>query len=535
MMEPGWTLRAGGLQQRRWFFAKGSEGWEKLQACGVSDSMVEALNEAGFKRPTIVQEKVVPEVAKGGDVLFTAQTGTGKTLAYLIPLVEMVLQDEAAGIPLRPRRPRALIITPTRELAHQVISVAKSLCHRIRFSSAVFTGGRQFKRFSDERLERGVDIAVCTLDRLAQMREISALVTTDLRYIVLDEADTLVDPDNGFGPLLNDLVGDLRRRKARDADHELFHPRLQLVFASATMRPSSEQRVLALAPSSRIVGGMGLHKTLPKLDKAFRYVRGDEDRLAALASLLLECEEHKQLKQQQQQQQQQQQADHRSTVGNVMGGVGPDDERHGGAGTLIFCNTIASAKAVRYFLLEKGWLNRVAGFHGDMKPEERKAAYEAFRDGKLPIMVATDIAARGLDTVFVDHVIMFDFPRNAEEFLHRAGRTARAGKKGQLSAFVTKKSSRLAEAIKALTRKGEAINEVALANLDATLGQRPSSSSRSKGKSRSKSSYSLKTADSSSTASGKRDIKGNNVRSTKNTTSRQREEMLRRLKKRGGI
>mmetsp|Transcript_23069 Transcript_23069/g.37053 ORF Transcript_23069/g.37053 Transcript_23069/m.37053 type:complete len:131 (+) Transcript_23069:254-646(+) len=130
---------------------------------------------------------------------------------------------------------------------------------------------------------------------------------------------------------------------------------------------------------------------------------------------------------------------------------------------------------------------------------------------------------------------MFDFPRNAEEFLHRAGRTARAGKKGQLSAFVTKKSSRLAEAIKALTRKGEAINEVALANLDATLGQRPSSSSRSKGKSRSKSSYSLKTADSSSTASGKRDIKGNNVRSTKNTTSRQREEMLRRLKKRGGI
>lgn len=436
--------------RRRRFGSSSSSQWDGM---GLSKEMLSALKAVGYNKPTFVQDKVIPEAIKGTNVLFAAQTGTGKTLSYLVPMIEHLRSDEAAGKELRERRPRALVFVPNRELAHQVLGVAKGLSHHVRFSSGAFTGGQHNKRYTRSRLERGVDVAVCTPDRAQQLVERGEMLLSDVRYVTLDEADTLVDESNGFGPLVGSILDDLRKRRMLPkeyqdpAEYDPEAPKakpLQFYFASATMRRGSEDLITNLAPQVKVIEGMNLGRLIPRLERSFRYVKGDEDKMLILTNLL---------------------------------------RRHDNQnGILVFCNTITSAQAVRFHLLEQGL--EVAAYHGDMKPEDRLAAYSSFAEGKVGVLVATDIAARGLDTTFVDHVILFDFPKTAEDYLHRVGRAARAGRKGRLTSLVTKKGSYLAKAIETLAERGIPINQDTLAAVDAKLARHGGQSINAKKRSR---------------------------------------------------
>ncbi|KAK1406799.1 hypothetical protein QVD17_38407 [Tagetes erecta] len=403
---------------------------------GLSEEVLEALREMGISVPTEIQSLGIGAVLDEKSVVLGSHTGSGKTLAYLLPLVQLLRQDEAVnGMVMKPRRPRAVVLCPTRELCEQVFRVAKSISHHARFRATMVSGGVQL-RPQEEALNSPVDMVVGTPGRVLQHIEEGNLVYGDIKYLVLDEADTMFD--RGFGPDLRKFLGPLKNR-AEKADGLGF----QTVLVSATMTNAVQRLVDEEFQGIEHLRTSTLHKKVASARHDFIKLSGSENKLEALLQVL-------------------------------------EPSLAKGNRVMVFCNTLNSSRAVDHFLSE----NQLAtvNYHGEVPAAERIENLKKFKsdDGDCPTLVCTDLAARGLD-LDVDHVIMFDFPLNSIDYLHRTGRTARMGAKGKVTSLVTKKDLALATRVEEAMRKNESLESVTVNNVQKDSGRPKPQAHKAKG------------------------------------------------------
>jgi superfamily II DNA/RNA helicase len=450
-----------------------SLAWNPL---GLWTELVDSLEtELKLPAPTPVQSLVIPELLKEEkeSLAFLAATGSGKTLAYLLPLVQQLRHQEVfENYERLPRRPRLLIMAPTRELALQISSVLKSLSHSIKVSSQVLVGGQDRGSQRKAIASRPVDVVVATPGRLLQHWRDETIFLGSLETIVLDEMDTMLE--QGFQRELRDILYPLLYAGAPSKDAITAPPTKdkapRVVLTSATMTQSiqkllgdnpktsklavnskrlhgsggggaggdgAEAYPKLLLPKMQIITAPGLHKAVPRLEQVF-VDTGNTDKV----SLLLDVVSSQRTQ-----------------------------------GTLIFCNTAASVQAVQYALAEA----RVESlsYHGELNSQMRSENLKKFRagassdnDSDPKFLVCTDLAARGLDIPQVDHVVMFDFPLNAVDYLHRSGRTARGSGQGKVTALVAKRDKVLATAIQQAVMRGDPLDGLSSRKSDYLPGAR---------------------------------------------------------------
>jgi ATP-dependent RNA helicase RhlE len=338
---------------------------------GLGERGLAAVRDAGYTAPTPIQQQAIPLALKGRDLIGLAQTGTGKTAAFTLPIIERL----AGGV----RRTRALVLTPTRELCQQVeASVRKYAVHADVDVVPVF-GGVGYEP-QEKALREGVDVVVATPGRLLDHLERGNVVFDDLEILVLDEADRMLDM--GFAPQINRVV-------------EQIHPYRQTLLFSATMPPEVE----ALARKylrQPIVIQVGRRTSAANTVQHFVYPVATTRKSDLLAQLL---------------------------------GEGKLDT------VLVFTRTKHGAdRVVRH--LERAGIDATA-LHADKSQSQRTAALDAFKTGRIRVLVATDIAQRGLDITGISHVINYDVPQQVEDYIHRIGRTGRAASSGDAFTFMS--------------------------------------------------------------------------------------------------
>jgi len=342
-----------------------------FEELGLAKEVLSAVRDAGYQHPTPIQEQAIPLVLKGRDVMGLAQTGTGKTAAFTLPIVNQLLGG--------PRRTRALVLTPTRELCVQVEESVHKYARHSQLEVASVYGGVPLEP-QQRKLRAGVDIVVATPGRLIDHLERQNVVFDDLEVLVLDEADRMLDM--GFAPQINRIVADIP-------------PYRQTLLFSATMPPEVE----ALARKylrKPIVVQVGRRSGAANTVTHAVYPVPRDRKSSLLAQLLRE--------------------DDLDSV-------------------LVFTRTKHGAdRVVRH--LERENISSTA-MHADKTQPQRVRALEDFKSGKVRVLVATDIAQRGLDISGITHVINYDVPQQAEDYVHRIGRTGRAAKEGDAFTFMS--------------------------------------------------------------------------------------------------
>ncbi|XP_042006871.1 DEAD-box ATP-dependent RNA helicase 39-like [Salvia splendens] len=397
-----------------------------FQELGLSEEVMAALGEMGITDPTEIQSIGIPAVLHGKSVVLGSHTGSGKTLAYLLPLVQLLRRDEDLhGMLMKPRRPRAVVLCPTRELCEQVFRVSKSISHHARFRSTMVSGGGRLKPQEDS-LNSPIDMVVGTPGRVLQHIEEGNLVYGDIRYVVLDEADTMFD--RGFGPDIRKFLAPLRSRASK-----LDGLGFQTVLVTATMTTAVQKLVDEEFQGIAHLRTSSLHKKIASARHDFVKLSGSENKLEALLQVL-------------------------------------EPSLAKGNRVMVFCNTLSSSRAVDHFLSE----NQIStvNYHGEVPAEQRVENLEKFKsnDGDCPTLVCTDLAARGLD-LDVDHVIMFDFPSNSIDYLHRTGRTARMGAKGKVTSLIARKNLILATRIEEAIMKNESLESLSVDRIKRDLAR----------------------------------------------------------------
>jgi ATP-dependent RNA helicase RhlE len=338
---------------------------------GLSDPMLASLAAAGYVRPTPIQAQAVPLALKGRDLMGLAQTGTGKTAAFTIPIIERLMGG--------PHRTRALILTPTRELCQQVEASFRKYGTGTGLEVVSVYGGVGYEN-QTTALRDGVDVIVATPGRLIDHLEKQHVVFDDLETLVLDEADRMLDM--GFAPQINRIVATI-------------HPYRQTLLFSATMPPEVE----ALARKylrKPVVVQVGRRSQAANTVRHFVYPVPKQKKVELLAHLLREM----------------------GTLESV----------------LVFTRTKAGADRVVRHLTDAGF--EAEALHADKSQVQREGALLAFKENRVRILVATDIAQRGLDISGISHVINYDVPQQAEDYVHRIGRTGRAAKEGDAFTFM---------------------------------------------------------------------------------------------------
>jgi len=406
---------------------------ETFEELGVRAEICEALAADGITAPNALQSRAIPTLAGRADVLVGAQTGSGKTLAYLVPVMQTLKCDEErSGSRARPKRPRALVLLPTRELAYQVRDVAKSIAHRLKLSVGLVHGGT-LEAPQRRALEAPTDVLVATPGRLLQHLDRGAVYLGDVRHVVVDEVDTMFAA--GFGAELDrvlaittrDLAADeavAARRVAGggDGDAAAAAPRVQHVAVGATHPAAAAELYERHLSEAKRLYVEGTHSLPKSLRQEFLPCAGPDAKVTTLLQLLGAADEGG-----------------KPSLGRVV----------------LFCNSQDSARFVDHTLTEEGY--GTANYHGAIPARTRADEFEKFVAGDAHVLVATDLAARGLDRLGVAHVVQFDFAKSAEEYLHRAGRTARAGASGTIHSLVTKGDQPLVHAIQKADRAGEDI------------------------------------------------------------------------------
>ncbi len=352
--------------------------------------ILQSVAALGFETPTPIQTKAIPPALAGRDVLGLAQTGTGKTAAFGLPLVHKLMEE--GGRP-RPREVAALILAPTRELVNQIAANLDAYVRGTKITVATVVGGASIGN-QIRRLKRGTDILVATPGRLLDLTERGAVHLGSARFLVLDEADQMLDL--GFIHAL--------RRIAK----LVGTPRQTLLF-SATMPKQIEElsRAYLVDPVQMEVAPRG--RTADKIAQSVHFVAKTEK-----PALLRECLAER-----------------------------PDDL------SLVFARTKHGAEKLMKNLVKDGFA--AGSIHGNKSQNQRERAIRAFRDGDIRILVATDVAARGIDIPGVSHVYNFDLPEVPESYVHRIGRTARAGAAGEAVAFCAPEDVKLLRGIEKLT------------------------------------------------------------------------------------
>ena len=341
---------------------------------GLAPALADALKRGGFTEPTPIQNQAIPLALAGHDILGLAQTGTGKTLAFGLPLIDHLLAQP--GKP-DPKTAKALILAPTRELVNQIAESLKSLTQGTRIRVVTVVGGQSINK-QMMLLTRGTDILVATPGRLIDLMDRRAVSLGQVRHLVLDEADQMLDL--GF-------IHALRRI----APH-LGTPRQTMLF-SATMPKQMEELAGAYLTDPRRVQVSPPGKAADKVTQSVHFV----DRPAKPALL-------------------------RDILSRDLKAL-----------TLVFARTKHGAEKLMKDLVRDGY--NAASIHGNKSQGQRDRAIKAFREGEVTVLVATDVAARGIDIPDVAYVINYDLPEVPDNYVHRIGRTARAGRTGEAIAF----------------------------------------------------------------------------------------------------
>jgi ATP-dependent RNA helicase RhlE len=349
-----------------------------------------SLQEQGFVTPTEIQRRALPSLLAGRSVVGVAETGGGKTLAYVLPVLHALKTLEAGGQPVAAdATPRAAVIVPTRELGEQVTRVFKRFTHATRLRVRSVLGGSTME-VARRNIQGQFDVLVATPGRLIKLLERNLVDLADVRVLVFDEVDQMLDP--GFLPDAERIVG-------------ACPPGRQLALFSATVPPAVQDLIGKLFVGAEVIRSDGSHRVVPSLTTINRTVHGGK-RLPILRTLLAEA---------------------------VTGG------------TLIFANTRGQCDQVAADLREMG--RTCVVYRGEMDKNERRANLKAFRDGTVDLLVSTDLAARGLDVEHVGRVINYHLPEELDAYLHRVGRTARAGRPGVVINLVTERDHDLLVAL----------------------------------------------------------------------------------------
>jgi ATP-dependent RNA helicase RhlE len=359
---------------------------------GLAPPLLKALNGEGYKNPTPIQAQAIPLVLEGRDLCGIAQTGTGKTAAFALPILNHLAKSKE----MPPRKGcLALVLTPTRELAGQIADSFRTYGRYLRLSSAVVYGGMPIGK-QERQLASGVDILVATPGRLLDLIDRRALSLADVEILVLDEADQMLDL--GFIHALKRIVTLLPKNR-------------QTLFFSATMPKTIASLADTFLKNPAKVSVTPVATTAERVDQSVIFVSGG--RKQALLNTLLQDE---------------------------------DVER-----ALVFTRTKHGADRVVKHLAQAGI--EAAAIHGNKSQPQREKALAAFKSGTCRVLVATDIAARGIDIEAVSHVINFELPNVPESYVHRIGRTARAGAAGIAISFCNGEERAFLRDIEKLTRQ----------------------------------------------------------------------------------
>jgi ATP-dependent RNA helicase RhlE len=359
---------------------------------GLSAELLNAVAEQGYQTPTPIQAQAIPEILNGRDVMAGAQTGTGKTAGFTLPLLHLLQQQQ---IPRRPRPVRALILTPTRELCLQVYESVQNYGRHLPFFAEAIFGGVSIKP-QIQKLERGTDIVVATPGRLLDLMQQQCVDLSQVQYFVLDEADRMLDM--GF-------IRDIRRVM------KALPPRRQNLSFSATYGADIVQLASEILNNPVEIAVARRNAAADTVSQLIYPIKRENKR--ELLSFLIGNGHWKQV--------------------------------------LVFVRTKHGADRLVKQLMHDGV--RSAALHGDKSQGARVKALEQFKQGEITALVATDIAARGLDIDQLPHVVNFDLPQVAEDYVHRIGRTGRAGADGQAISLVDPEEAALLGAIEKLLKR----------------------------------------------------------------------------------
>jgi superfamily II DNA/RNA helicase len=359
---------------------------------GLSPKVMSAVTAAGFENPTPIQDKAIPHAVAGRDVLGIAQTGTGKTASFVLPMLTRLERGRA-----RARMPRSLILEPTRELAAQVAEHFETLGKNHKLTVALLIGGVSYDD-QDRKLDRGADVVIATPGRLLDHFERGKLLLNGIEILVVDESDRMLDM--GFIPDIERIC-------------KLLPFTRQTLFFSATMPPEikrladnflhNPERVEVAPPATAAA------TIVQRLKQAPDDPAGKRE---ALRALMREID-----------------------VKNA----------------IIFCNRKKDV-GILYRSLQRHGFN-VGALHGDMDQHQRTATLEAFRNGSIAFLAASDVAARGLDIPDVSHIFNYDVPIHPEDYVHRIGRTGRAGREGFAAMLVTPRDYKALAAIEKMLKQ----------------------------------------------------------------------------------
>ncbi|HET8898363.1 MAG TPA: DEAD/DEAH box helicase [Rhodanobacteraceae bacterium] len=374
-----------------------------FETLGLSSALLRALQAQGYNEPTPIQAAAIPEVLAGHDVLAAAQTGTGKTAAFTLPLLERLFPGGQRQNPARTTRPRALVLVPTRELATQVHDSLRAYARFLTVHSTTIFGGVGMGP-QLQNLARGVDVLIATPGRLLDHLERGTAKLSGIEMLVLDEADRMLDM--GFLPALRRILA----RVPQQRQTLLFSATFATEIKTLALNFMRQPREVQVAPANTVVATV-LHRVHP--------VDAERKRELLLHLINEDCRRQ----------------------------------------TLVFGRTKHGADKLVKYLSQSGV--RAAAIHGNKSQNQRTRALADFKNGKVQVLVATDIAARGLDIEQLPLVINHDLPMVAEDYVHRIGRTGRAGANGLAVSLVSQEESALLRAIQKLLKQDIEIAPVA--------------------------------------------------------------------------
>ncbi len=362
---------------------------------GLAPEIQRALSDQGYVHPTPIQAQAIPIVLQGRDVMGAAQTGTGKTASFSLPIIQLLLPHANTSMSPARHAVRALVLTPTRELAIQVAENVKAYAQHTPLRSTVVFGGMDMKP-QTEILRRGVEIVIATPGRLLDHVEQKNISLGQVQMLVMDEADRMLDM--GFLPDLQRIINLLPKKRQNLMFSATFSPEIKKLASSFLNDPLTIEVARSNATNTSIT------QVLYKVD---------EEQKRNVVEHLIRARDLKQV--------------------------------------LVFSNTkIGASRLARY--LEQAGI-KASAIHGDKTQQERIAALDAFKNGDIDVLVATDVAARGLDITDLPCVINYDLPYNAEDYVHRIGRTGRAGATGDALSVYSDKDERLLADIEKLIKQ----------------------------------------------------------------------------------
>jgi superfamily II DNA/RNA helicase len=363
----------------------------KFSELGLSLELEQTVNQLGYTEPTPIQEQAIPQILRGRDLFGCAQTGTGKTASFILPMIDIL-----HGARSKVRMPRSIVLEPTRELAAQVLESFEEYGKNHKLKAALLVGGESMVE-QEKQLKRGVDVLIATPGRLLDLFERGQILLADVKILVIDEADRMLDM--GFIPDVNRIVATLPKMRQT----LLFSATLPDAIKNLAHTYLINPKEIIIAPATRTAETVTQH--IVRVD--------DKNKQEALLKILK----------------------HQAAPGPI----------------IIFCNRKQDISTLISFLRRRNF--DAASLHGDMAQSQRNQTLEDFKTGKVMVLVASDVAARGLDIEGLSLVINFDVPTNAEDYVHRIGRTGRAKSKGLAITLVSSRDEKRLNSVEAFIQQ----------------------------------------------------------------------------------